>query len=177
MPRSTVRRARCDRFAKEHPDKPILLGVYEFSARGQRSRLPHGDGPGPARTPPRPERPSRRMAPDGGTPIGDAMIAAKQRPRRAPASPASTSWSSPTARTTRATPPATWSTPSRSCPGQTTAPRVYFIAFDVAAEKFKAVRDAGGLVLAAANEQELQQTLDYVLTGKILAEQPAVPGK
>lgn len=53
---------------------------------------------------------------------------------------------------------------------------VYFVAFDVAAEKFNAVRDAGGLVLAAADATQLAQTLDYVLTGKILAEQPAVPG-
>jgi hypothetical protein len=51
---------------------------------------------------------------------------------------------------------------------------IYFIAFDIAAAKFEAVRNAGGLVLAASNETELQQTLDYVLTGKILAEQPQV---
>ena len=45
-------------------------------------------------------------------------------------------------------------------------------AFDIAAEKFNSVRDAGGLVLGASNESELKSTLDYVLTGKILAEQP-----
>jgi len=39
------------------------------------------------------------------------------------------------------------------------------------------VRDNGGLVLSAANAQELNQTLDYVLTGKILVEQPAAPVK
>jgi hypothetical protein len=34
------------------------------------------------------------------------------------------------------------------------------------------------MVLAAANERDLQQTLDYVLTGKILAEQTSPgPGK
>jgi hypothetical protein len=54
-------------------------------------------------------------------------------------------------------------------------PSVYFVAFDIAAERFKAVREAGGLVLAAANETDLGQTFDYLLTGKILAEQPAAP--
>ncbi len=33
----------------------------------------------------------------------------------------------------------------------------------------------GGLVLGASNEQELRQTLDYVLTGRILVEQPMSP--
>ena len=38
-----------------------------------------------------------------------------------------------------------------------------------------AVRDAGGLVPGATNESELQQNFDYILTGKILAEEPASP--
>ena len=49
---------------------------------------------------------------------------------------------------------------------------VYFVAFDVAATTFNSVRDAGGLVLSASNETDLKGTLDYLLTGKILAEQP-----
>ena len=35
-----------------------------------------------------------------------------------------------------------------------------------------AVREAGGLVLAAANAQELNATLNSLLTGKILVEGP-----
>jgi len=46
------------------------------------------------------------------------------------------------------------------------------VAFDVAASTFNPVRDAGGVVMAAANESELTSTLDYVLKGKILVEQP-----
>jgi len=48
---------------------------------------------------------------------------------------------------------------------------IYFVAFDVAASTFNSVRDSGGLVLAASNETDLKGTLDYLLTGKILAEQ------
>jgi hypothetical protein len=40
---------------------------------------------------------------------------------------------------------------------------IYFVAFDVAASKFNAVKDAGGLVLAASNETGLRETLDYLL--------------
>jgi hypothetical protein len=49
---------------------------------------------------------------------------------------------------------------------------VYFVAFDIAASRFAPVRDAGGLVLPAANAAELNQTLDALLTGKILVEGP-----
>ena len=39
--------------------------------------------------------------------------------------------------------------------------------------KFNAVKDSGGLVLAASNETDPERDLDYLLTGKILAEQRA----
>jgi hypothetical protein len=48
---------------------------------------------------------------------------------------------------------------------------IYFVAFDIASSKFDSVRDAGGSVLSASDETELRGTLDYLLTGKILAEQ------
>ena len=51
----------------------------------------------------------------------------------------------------------------------------YEVSCNIAAEKFERVRQAGGLVLEAANDAELKRTLDYVLTGKILAEQPPAP--
>jgi len=49
---------------------------------------------------------------------------------------------------------------------------VYFVAFDVSAERFNSVKEAGGLVLEAADERELNQTMDFILTGRILVEQP-----
>jgi hypothetical protein len=49
-------------------------------------------------------------------------------------------------------------------------PSVYFVAFDISASRFDTVRDAGGLVLAAADATELNETLDTLLTGRILVE-------
>ena len=49
-------------------------------------------------------------------------------------------------------------------------PSIYFVAFDVEASRFSGVRDAGGLVLSAANANELNDTLDTLLRGKILVE-------
>ena len=49
-------------------------------------------------------------------------------------------------------------------------PSIYFVAFDVEANRFARVRDAGGLVLSAANATELNTTLDTLLSDKILIE-------
>ena len=65
------------RYAEDHPDEPVLLGLYEFSRRrGEpdcRPIVPMG--------PPDRERAAAAIAKldaDGGTPIGDAMITAKR---------------------------------------------------------------------------------------------------
>ena len=42
-------------------------------------------------------------------------------------------------------------------------PSIYFVAFDVEASRFSRVRDAGGLILSAANAAELNTTLDTLL--------------
>jgi Mg-chelatase subunit ChlD len=49
-------------------------------------------------------------------------------------------------------------------------PSLYFVAFDIEASRFRQVRDAGGLVLGAANAKELNATLDSLLRGQILLE-------
>ena len=49
-------------------------------------------------------------------------------------------------------------------------PSIYFVAFDIEARRFNRLRDAGGLVLPAANARELNNTLDMLLKGKILIE-------
>jgi hypothetical protein len=53
---------------------------------------------------------------------------------------------------------------------------VYFFAFDIAADKFNKVRDGGGLVLSAANESGLQQTLRLCAGRQDSGEQPEIPG-
>ena len=49
-------------------------------------------------------------------------------------------------------------------------PSIYFVAVEIDAERFARVRDAGALVLPAANAKELNDTLDSLLRGKILLE-------
>lgn len=160
-----------DRYAKTHAGEAVVLGLYEFS--GERDR---GDGPTTREVipllPPDPARAEEalaRLTPNGGTPIGDALIVGKR----------ALDASGYTRRhllvvtdgeNTDGYRPADVMTALARRP-ESERPSVYFVAFDIAAARFEAVKNAGGLVLAAANAQELTSTLDYLLTGKILVEQ------
>src|SRR5687768_15574867 len=66
-----------EQFARDHPDRPVLLGIYEFSDRGtnelSRSVVPLG-APSVAAAQPL----IARMTASGGTPIGEAIVAAKK---------------------------------------------------------------------------------------------------
>jgi hypothetical protein len=161
-------------FAGNHPDTKIRVGIYEFSTRPDqpscRPIIPLSP----------PDLSAARSAihsvtPEGTTPIGDAMITAKRA-------------LDTTGFTHRHILVITDGENNRGyLPGDVAAviagePReeraaIYFIAFDVEAEAFDPVKEAGGLVLAAGNEQQLGETLDFILTGKILVEQPPGIGK
>jgi Mg-chelatase subunit ChlD len=164
--------AQVSRFVKDHPDKEVVVGVYEFSARARqpscRRVVPMGP-PDLART----QAAVGQMFAEGDTPIGDALIYAKQELN-------ATSLANQhilvltDGENNRGYAPGDVVDVISRLP-ETERASVYCIAFDIAADRFRAVRDAGGLVLGALNEGELQQTMDYVLTGKILAEQPEAP--
>ena len=159
-------------FGKKHPDKKLLVGIYDFSFRqGQPScRQIVRIGPPDVNAA---QDAIKGVVPDGSTPIGDAMIAA--------------------ARDLNATGFAhrhilvitDGENNIGYLPGdvarvvvqgpEADRAAVYFIAFDVGAELFNPVKDAGGLVMAANSEQQLTDTLDFILTGKILVEQPIAP--
>lgn len=161
---------RFDQYAREHPDQPVKVGIYEFSSRpGEppyRSVMPLGP-PDVATA----ETAIRRMRADGGTPIGDAMIAATRELRG-------------TSLTRRHVLVVTDGENTDGFkPGDVAAtlatltgydrPSLYSVAFDIGASRFDAVKQAGGLVLPAADAGELGKTLDYLLSDKILVEAPA----
>jgi Ca-activated chloride channel family protein len=155
------------RYADEHRDEPVLLGLYEFSRRNGepdcRPILPMGP-PDRARA----ESALDAVRPEGGTPIGDAMVAAKRE-------------LDTTGLTRRHLLVVTDGENTDGFPPDRVAaaivrrpeaerPSIYFVAFDIEESKFAKVREAGGLVLAAANARELNDTLDSLLRGKILIE-------
>ncbi|HSC26151.1 MAG TPA: vWA domain-containing protein [Vicinamibacterales bacterium] len=155
------------RYAEEHADEPVLLGLYEFSRRRGdpdcRPVIPIGP-PDRARA----ASAIDRLQPDGGTPIGQAMITAKRE-------------LDGTGLTRRHLLLVTDGENTDGYPPDRVAaaigrrpdaerPSIYFVAFDVDARRFARVRDAGALVLPAANARELNDTLDSLLRGRILVE-------
>lgn len=156
-----------ERFAIEHKDRMVRLGVYEFSSR---DRGPHCRKPVPLGPPDLRAAKTALMAlkGDGGTPIGDAMIVAKRDLDETRLSRRHILVVTD-GQNTRGYQPGDVAQAIARQREQDRA-SIYFVAFDIQADRFNPVRDAGGLVLAAADERDLNQTLSYLLTGKILVE-------
>ena len=155
------------RYAEERPDEPVLMGLYEFSHRsGQpacRPIIPMGP---PDRT--RAASAIAGLRADGGTPIGDAMIAAKRELDKTGLTRRHLLVVTDGENTSGPRPDRVTSAIGRRPEAE--RPSIYFVAFDIEASRFDAVRDSGGLVLGAANARELNETLDTLLRGKILLE-------
>jgi len=165
---------RFGEYSQTHPDRRLLVGIYEFSARDNEPACRSVIELGPPRVQ-EAQAALDKMFPAGATLIGDAMILAKRDLDL-------------TGITRRHILVVTDGENNRGySPGvvasvlatqaEEARASIYFIAFDIEAAKFNAVKESGGLVLAAANERDLNQTLDFILTGKILAEQPASPAR
>lgn len=155
------------RYADEHQDEPVQLAIFEFSERdGQpdcRPVIPMG-APDRARA----EAALSRMHPDGGTPIGNAMITAKRALDETGLTRRHLLLVTDGENTDGYEPEKVAQAIARRPEAE--RPSIYFVAFDIEASRFSAVKDAGGLVLSAANAKDLNETLDSLLRGKILIE-------
>jgi Mg-chelatase subunit ChlD len=154
-------------YAREHPDEPVLLGVYEFSRRRGdpdcRPVVPMG--------PPDREKAATavaRLDADGGTPIGQAMITAKRALDDTGLTRRHLLVVTDGENTDGVAPDRVAVAIGKRPDAE--RPSIYFVAFDIEASRFSGVRDAGGLVMSAANATELNNTLDMLLRGKILVE-------
>lgn len=153
-------------FKKEQGDRPVLLGLYEFS----------GSVPGKCRPvlelAPPDESAARaaldKMAPRGATPIGEAIIRAKQDLNRANLSRKHILVVTDGANTDGHTPQDVVAAVAKLPDDD--RPAVYFIAFDVNASVFARAKEHGAVVLPAANEAELQKALDELVGERILLE-------
>jgi len=159
---------RFDDYGKSHPDEPVVVGVMQFTARQSSNDwalLPL--------SPPDPDRARlhlQRIETGGGTPIGDAIVAGKHGLDLSGMSRRHLIVVTDGENTDGYEPEDVLKALVRRPEAE--RPSVYFVAFDIAASRFDAVRGAGGLVLAAANGEELDSTLNSLLSGKILVEGP-----
>lgn len=159
-----------DSYAREHSDQSIFVGIYEFSDRGRNTPLCREiiklAPPNPASA----EAAIKQMRAAGDTPIGDAMIVAKRDLDKSGLAKRHILVVSDGENNQGYSPGNV--TQVISAQSEKDRASIYFVAFDIAASTFNPVKDAGGVVLAASNETELAGTLDYLLSGKILVEQP-----
>jgi Mg-chelatase subunit ChlD len=155
------------RYAKDHPDEPVLLGLYEFSERSGRPDcrpvIPMGP-PDRARA----EAALASMEARGGTPIGNAMITAKRELDATGLSRRHLLVVTDGENTDGFEPQAVAAAINRR--PEVERPSIYFVAFDIDARRFERVRESGALVLGAANARDLNSTLDSLLRGQILLE-------
>jgi hypothetical protein len=154
-------------YAEEHQGEIVNLGIYEFSRRNNqpdcRPIVPMGP---PDRS--KADAALARLDPDGGTPIGQAMVAAKQALDATGLSRRHLLVVTD-GENTDGFEPEDVAVAIAKRP-DTEKPSIYFVAFDIEARRFNGVRDAGGLVLPAANARDLNATLDTLIKGKILLE-------
>ena len=157
-----------DSYARAHPGEIVEVGLMEFSDRPPASAreviaLSAAD---PARA----EAALAAMRANGGTPIGEALVAGKRALDASGLSRRHLLVVTDGENTNGSRPGDVMQALAQRPDAE--RPSVYFVAFDIAASRFSSVRDAGALVLPAANAAELNQTLDSLLTGKILVEGP-----
>jgi hypothetical protein len=157
-------------FARKNPGRKVRVGVFEFSSRDRgawcRAVVPLGEPDADAAA-----EAVAKMRPEGGTPIGDAMVQGKHALDRAGMNRQHLLVVTD-GRNNRGYTPGDVAREIALLPEERAA-HIHFIAFDVAAQHFQAVQEAGGLVLEASDERNLRQTLDFILTGRILAEEPS----
>lgn len=155
------------RYADDHPDETVLLGLYEFSERsGEPDCRPVIEMSRPDLA--RAGEALSRMRAQGGTPIGNAMITAKRELDASGLSRRHLLVVTDGENTDGFRPEAVTAGINRR--PEMERPSIYFVAFDIDERRFARVRDAGALLLGAADARGLNQTLDSLLRGQILVE-------
>lgn len=155
------------RYAEDHRGDPVLLGIYEFSERsGENDCRPVIPMAPPDRS--RAERALASLRAEGDTPIGNAMIFAKRELDATGLTRKHLLVVTDGENRTGFDPDDVARALNRRPEAE--RPSLYFVAFDIEASRFNPVKDAGALVLGAANAKELNSRLDALLRGKILLE-------
>jgi hypothetical protein len=154
--------ASTDSFVARQPDFPINVGLYRFSSRvTQMAPVTRYD-----RTKLR-DALNAMPEPDGGTAIGTAMDSARAGLYRAGTFRKYILVVTDGENTNGRSPRRVAQEISRRSEG---AVRMYFVAFDIDAERFAFLRDVRGEVVGASNGDALRTRLDEIYRGKILSE-------
>jgi hypothetical protein len=154
--------ASTDSFVARQPDFPINVGLYRFSSRVT-PMVPVGKYDRAALVAALDSMPE----PDGGTAIGTAMRQAREDLYRAGTIRKYILVVTDGENTEGVSPRRVAREINRRSEG---AVRMFFVAFDIDADKFAFVRDVRGEVVGARNGDALRAQLDEIYRGKILSE-------
>lgn len=154
--------AATDSFVARQPGFPVNVGLFAF-ASGVTTLAPVAPYDGPALRTALREMPP----PNGGTAIGDAMDAARDALYRAGTIRKYILVVTDGENTEGRPPDQVAREIARRSDG---AVKMYFVAFDIDADKFDFVRRVRGEVLGASNAVALRASLDTIYRGRILAE-------
>jgi Mg-chelatase subunit ChlD len=154
--------ATTDSFIARQPGFPVKVGLFAF-ASDVSTLVPVAPYDGPALRTALLEMPP----PKGGTAIGEAMDAARDALYRSGTIRKYILVVTDGENTDGRSPQSVAREIARRSEG---AVRMYFVAFDIDADKFDFVRGVRGEVLSARNGVALRASLDTIYRGKILAE-------
>ena len=154
--------ASTDSFVARQPDFPINVGLYRFASRVT-PMVPVAKYDGRALANALATMPD----PDGGTAIGSAMDAAREDLYRAGTFRKYILVVTDGENTQGVSPRRIAAEINRRSEG---AVRMYFVAFDIDADRFAFLRDVRGEVVGARNGDALRARLDEIYRGKILSE-------
>ena len=158
-----------ERFAtNQPPDKPLSLqaGLFVFSSGTARQAVPFGTFDPKA---------FLRFAedfssPTGNTPLGNTLTAAGQAVLNSELTRRHVLVITDGMNTQGPDPAATFPALLKQAAQQKKTLAVHFVAFDVDAKVFDAVKKQGATVVGAADERQLNAQLDFILQKKILLE-------
>ncbi|TSJ76839.1 vWA domain-containing protein [Rariglobus hedericola] len=162
---------RLERFTQPsagQPAKRLDLGVVIFDGVRTRMALPLGPFQADAAR----SWLAALPAPDSGTPLGDAMLAAGRVLQVTPAASKHLLVITDGENTTGSTPLAALKALEKQTNGQDQPIFVHIIALDIPPEVFASLQKAGATLIGAADEKQLQSQLDFILENQILVEAP-----
>jgi hypothetical protein len=151
----------------------VQAGLFVFSDRGARPAIPFGPFNAPAF-----ESWARRFDhPQGGTPLGTAIRDAGRAVLASNLTRKHVLVLTDGESNIGPDPASTMSDLKRQAEQKQTGLSLHFVAFDVDAKVFDAVKKLGATVVGAANETQLNTQLEFILEKKILLEDEEPPTK
>lgn len=160
-------------FASANPQRKIDAGLFIFAGDQARQAVKFGAFDAAAL-----ERWASRFSnPQGNTPLGNALTSASHVVLDSPLPRKHVLVITDGMNTVGPAPEAVWPRLQQRARERQSSVSVHFIAFDVDAKQFNRVKKLGATVVGAANEQQLNSQLEFILQRKILLEEEDPPAK